>query len=83
MLTFDTQVRVREECQECHGKGVTKPRAWCTLCGQPYTGGDGDMMPCGHPWIHLHEEDICTDCEGTGFFERWATLREVFDAPLS
>jgi len=42
-----------------------------------------ELMPCGHPWSKLVEEELCGECEGTGEAEAWIPLKKLCDALIA
>jgi RecJ-like exonuclease len=72
------EIRVREICPNCEGKG-TFHQSGCEKCGS-FFGTELDLkqpfLPCGHSRLEFLDEWPCLDCGGTGKIERWITAEE-------
>ncbi len=72
------EIRVRDICQRCEGKGVFN-HPGCAKCANFFDRSlsvEGPFLPCGHPRIEYTEEWTCLDCMGTGKVEAWITVQE-------
>jgi len=83
-------VKVRMQCTECGGSGHREHAPYCRECLQTISQRaiaegvpNDDMMPCGHPWSKLVEEELCGECEGAGEVEAWIPFKELCNALMA
>ena len=72
------EIRVRDACQRCEGKGVFH-HPGCGKCASLFDGDfnkEDPFLPCGHARIEYTDEWTCLDCMGTGKVESWITVQE-------
>lgn len=72
------EIRVRQTCQRCMGKGVFH-QPGCVACGSLFGSefnAEDRSLPCGHARVELREEWDCLDCMSTGKIESWMTVQE-------
>ncbi len=75
-------VRAIVQCNECGGTGIREHAPYCRDCLQTIShhaimnlSNDG-LMPCGHPWERLEEQEPCGECDGTGEVEIWLSFKQ-------